>query len=166
MSAGFFAACGQTPLEQQSDLTAAIHDSVQIIEATDLDIAREELVILLLATIRDGDLSQVDNSAIDDIARLLNDDNDPIRGQAAAALGYFGPRAAHTIPALRDALAHFEKDLADERELLRQSGEVPEFPGWLANLETQSPGEICRALMLIGDTAPPELCQNGIYGTR
>jgi hypothetical protein len=154
------AACGET---HDDGLSTAIKEQVDVIVATDLDIQREEFVASLIRMLSEKDLTTADDASIDQVARLLADDNDPIRGEAAMALGLFGPRAQRTVPELKRAMERYERELADEQALLLQLGESPDNPGWLVTADTRSPDEICRALVLIGDNAPPEHCAGDRY---
>ncbi|HIC82365.1 MAG TPA: hypothetical protein EYH07_17975 [Kiloniellaceae bacterium] len=56
----------------------------------------------------EGKLETIDDSHIDDLAELLEDESDALRGVVAGALGHLGPRAARAVPALEEALRKVE----------------------------------------------------------
>ena len=62
-----------------------------------------------------GKMNQIDDSAIDALVPLLDDDSDVVRGWAACAIGYFGPRARRSLPALQAAQDRRVEDINKER---------------------------------------------------
>src|SRR6185436_5181378 len=64
---------------------------------------RERSAQILVAIIRRMDVSVIDKATIDEIAGLLEDNSDAVRGRMAIALGNIGAPAKHTVPALEKA---------------------------------------------------------------
>src|SRR5262245_9655041 len=64
---------------------------------------RERAAQILVAIIRRMDVSVIDTASIDEIAGLLEDNSDAVRGRMAIALGNIGAPAKHTVPALEKA---------------------------------------------------------------
>lgn len=74
----------------------------------------QDLQIVLNYLSDEGKLKNIDDSVVKDLAELLDDDNDVVRGAVAASLGWIGPRAAGAVPALQEALQRVDA----EREAL------------------------------------------------
>ena len=116
---------------------------------------RERSAQILVAIIRRMDATMIDMATIDEIAGLLEDDSDTVRGRMAIALGNIGPAAKHTVPALEKAFAR-AKDVADARN-------NPQTSPTIRNLGLGSSADsICFALMRL-EAFPPEGCLDGRY---
>src|SRR5262245_21092773 len=61
---------------------------------------RERSAQLLAALVRRMDVSVIDRPTIDEMAGLLEDNSDAVRGRVAIALGNIGEPAKYTVPAL------------------------------------------------------------------
>ena len=64
---------------------------------------RERSAQLIVAIVRRMDVTVIDKATIDEIAGLLEDNSDAIRGRMAITLGNIGAPAKHTVPALEKA---------------------------------------------------------------
>src|SRR5262245_20637083 len=73
---------------------------------------RERSAQLLVAIIRRMDVSVIDKPTIDEIAGLLEDNSDAVRGRMAIALGNIGAPAKHTVPALERAFVKAKEYMA------------------------------------------------------
>ncbi len=86
-------------------LVAQMIAKVRSVSSSEIRIAYAEslrMVIRYLAG--EGRLESIDDSHIDEMAELLEDESDALRGVVAGALGHLGPRAARAVPALEEAL--------------------------------------------------------------
>jgi hypothetical protein len=116
---------------------------------------RERSAQILVAIVRRMDATTIDMATIDEIAALLEDDSDTVRGRMAIALGNIGPAAKHTVPALEKAFVR-AKDIADARN-------NPQTSPTLRNLGLGSSADsICFALMRL-EAFPPDGCLDGRY---
>src|SRR5262245_43314477 len=73
---------------------------------------RERSAQLLVAVVRRMDVSVIDKATIDEIAGLLEDNSDAVRGRMAIALGNIGAPAKHTVPALEKAFVRAKEYVA------------------------------------------------------
>ena len=85
---------------------------------------------------------------IAEIASLLSDESDAVRGDAALALGVAGPAAAKTVGRLVQALRRAEE------EFIRPGEQAP---------SSFSGDQICAAFEQIGTTPPEAHCKYGTY---
>jgi hypothetical protein len=116
---------------------------------------RERSAQLLVALIRRMDVATIDRATIDDIAGLLEDNSDAVRGRVAIALGNIGEAAKHTVPALEKAFGK-AKDYAALQARTQQSVASRNY-----GLGT-SADSICFALAKLDATIPPG-CVDGRY---
>jgi len=63
-------------------------------------------------------IDTIDDRVIDKLVLLLDDDDDAVRGPAAAAIGYFGVRARRAVPALHDALVRLVMERKKRGDIL------------------------------------------------
>ncbi len=68
----------------------------------------DSLLSIVWYLVAEGRLDSVNDSHIEDLAALLEDESDAVRERVAAVLGHLGPRAARAVPALEDALRRVE----------------------------------------------------------
>jgi hypothetical protein len=116
---------------------------------------RERSAQILVAIVRRMDVSVIDMATIDEIAGLLEDNSDAVRGRMAIALGNIGPAAKHTVPALEKAFARAKETLAAAQNNPQPTGYRNFGPGTSAD-------SICFALMRLEATLP-EGCRDGRY---
>jgi len=117
---------------------------------------RERSAQLLVALIRRMDVSTIDRATIDEIAGLLADNSDAVRGRMAIALGNIGEPAKHTVPALEKAFARAKDYVA-----AAQNSPQPAIGYRNFGLGT-SADSICFALAKLEASVPPG-CVEGRY---
>jgi fructose-specific component phosphotransferase system IIB-like protein len=117
---------------------------------------RERSAQLLVALIRRMDVSTIDRATIDEIAGLLEDNSDAVRGRMAIALGNIGEPAKHTVPALEKAFARAKDYVA-----AAQNSPQPAIGYRNFGLGT-SADSICFALAKLEASVPPG-CVEGRY---
>jgi hypothetical protein len=117
---------------------------------------RERSAQILVAIIRRMDVSVIDKATIDEIAGLLEDNSDAVRGRMAIALGNIGAPAKHTVPALEKAFVK-----AKEFTAAAQSNPQPSIGYRNFGLGT-SADSICFALAKLEAPAPMG-CIDGRY---
>jgi len=117
---------------------------------------RERSAQLLVALIRRMDVSTIDRATIDEIAGLLEDNSDTVRGRMAIALGNIGEPAKHTVPALEKAFARAKDYVA-----AAQNSPQPAIGYRNFGLGT-SADSICFALAKLEASVPPG-CVEGRY---
>jgi len=118
---------------------------------------RERSAQLLVALVRRMDVSTIDRATIDEIAGLLEDNSDAVRGRMAIALGTIGEPAKHTVPALEKAFAR-----AREYVAAAQNNPQPPSIGYRNNGLGTSADSICFALAKLEASVPPG-CMDGRY---
>jgi hypothetical protein len=116
---------------------------------------RERSAQILSALIRRMDVSVIDKATIDEIAGLLEDNSDTVRGRMAIALGNIGAPAKHTVPALEKAFVR-----AKEYVAAGQSNLQPTI-GFRAYGLGTSADSICDALAKLEAPAPTGCIQVG-----
>ena len=117
---------------------------------------RERSAQLLVALIRRMDVSTIDKATIDEIAGLLEDNSDAVRGRMAIALGNIGEPAKHTVPAL-------EKAFARAKDYVAASQNSPQPAVGYRNFGLgTSADSICFALAKLEASVPPG-CVEGRY---
>ena len=117
---------------------------------------RERSAQLLVALIRRMDVSTIDRATIDEIAGLLEDNSDAVRGRMAIALGNIGEPAKHTVPAL-------EKAFARAKDYVAASQNSPQPAVGYRNFGLgTSADSICFALAKLEASVPPG-CVEGRY---
>jgi len=117
---------------------------------------RERSAQLLVALIRRMDVSTIDRATIDEIAGLLEDNSDAVRGRMAIALGNIGEPAKHTVPAL-------EKAFARAKDYVAASQNSPQPAVGYRNFGLgTSADSICYALAKLEASVPPG-CVEGRY---
>jgi hypothetical protein len=117
---------------------------------------RERSAQLLVALIRRMDVSTIDKATIDEIAGLLEDKSDTVRGRMAIALGNIGEPAKHTAPALEKAFARAKEYIASAQNTPQPS------IGYRNNGLGTSADSICFALAKLEANVPPG-CVEGRY---
>ena len=117
---------------------------------------RERSAQLLVALIRRMDVSTIDRATIDEIAGLLEDNSDAVRGRMAIALGNIGEPAKHTVPALEKAFGRAKDYVAAS-----QTNPQPAVRNRNFGLGT-SADSICFALARLEASVPPG-CVEGRY---
>lgn len=115
---------------------------------------RERSAQILVAIIRRMDVTAIDMATIDEIAGLLEDNSDTVRGRMAIALGNIGAPAKHTVPALEKAFVRAKDYLA-----ANQNNPPPGFRNFGLGTSADS---ICFALMRL-EAMPPDGCRDGRY---
>ena len=117
---------------------------------------RERAAQILVAVVRRMDVSVIDKATIDEIAGLLEDNSDAVRGRMAIALGNIGPAAKHAVPAL-------EKAFVRAKEYIGASQNSPQPTTGYRNYGLgTSADSICFALMRLEAAVPPG-CRDGRY---
>jgi hypothetical protein len=116
---------------------------------------RERSAQILVAIIRRMDVSVIDKATIDEIAGLLEDNSDAVRGRMAIALGNIGAPAKHTVPALEKAFVRAREFAAG------QNAPQPSIGYRNFGLGT-SADSICFALAKLEAPAPAG-CVDGRY---
>ena len=116
---------------------------------------RERSAQILVAIVRRMDVSVIDKATIDEIAGLLEDNSDAVRGRMAIALGNIGAPAKHTVPALEKAFVRAREFAAG------QNAPQPSIGYRNFGLGT-SADSICFALAKLEATAPAG-CVDGRY---
>jgi hypothetical protein len=155
--AGFPAmAQGQTP----ADDLAALKAQLLQLKVNPYPPPRERSAQILVAIVRRMDVSVIDMATIDEIAGLLEDDSDTVRGRMAIALGNIGPAAKHTAPALRKAFAR-AKELIAANQANPPAPTAPFNRNYGFGLGT-SADSICFAMMRL-EEFPPDGCLDGRY---
>jgi hypothetical protein len=119
---------------------------------------RERSAQILVAIVRRMDVSTIDKATIDEIAGLLEDKSDTVRGRMAIALGNIGEPAKYTVPALLKAFERSKEAAAEARNNPQASPIIRNY-----GLGT-SADSICFALMKL-EAFPPEGCLDGRYQT-
>ena len=119
---------------------------------------RERAAQILVAIVRRMDASTIDKATIDEIAGLLEDKSDTVRGRMAIALGNIGEPAKYTVPALLKAFERSKEAAAEARNNPQASPIIRNY-----GLGT-SADSICFALMKL-EAFPPEGCLDGRYQT-
>jgi len=118
---------------------------------------RERSAQLLVALIRRMDVSTIDKATVDEIAGLLEDNSDAVRGRAAIALGNIGEPAKHTVPAL-------EKAFVRGKEYITAVQSNPQPRGGFRNFGLgTSADSICFALAKLEAAMVPPGCVDGRY---
>lgn len=117
---------------------------------------RERAAQLIVALVRRMDVTTIDRTTIDDIAGLLDDNSDAVRGRMAIALGNIGEPAKHTVPAL-------EKAFVRAKEYLTAAQNNPPPPSGYRNFGVGSSADsVCFALLKLEANLPPG-CKDGRY---
>jgi hypothetical protein len=117
---------------------------------------RERSAQIIVAIIRRMDVTTIDKATIDEIAGLLDDKSDTVRGRMAIALGNIGEPAKYTVPALLKA---FERS----KEAAANAVNNPQASPIIRNYGLgTSADSICFALMKL-EAFPPEGCLDGRY---
>ena len=117
---------------------------------------RERSAQILVAVVRRMDVSTIDKATIDEIAGLLEDNSDAVRGRMAIALGNIGAPAKHTVPALQKAFVR-------AKEFMAAAQNDPQPPNNYRNYGlSTSADSICFALMRLEATLP-DGCRDGRY---
>jgi hypothetical protein len=117
---------------------------------------RERSAQLIVALVRRMDVATIDRMTIDDIAGLLEDNSDAVRGRMAIALGNIGEPAKHTVPAL-------EKAFARAKEFIAASQNNPQPVTGYRNFGLgTSADSVCFALLKL-EAALPAGCKDGRY---
>lgn len=147
---------GQTP----ADDLAALKAQLLQLKVNPYPPPRERSAQILVAIVRRMDVSVIDMATIDEIAGLLEDDSDTVRGRMAIALGNIGPAAKHTVPALQKAFER-AKEHAAAAENNPPSRSAPFNRNYGFGLST-SADSICFALMRL-EAFPPDGCLDGRY---
>jgi hypothetical protein len=119
---------------------------------------RERSAQILVAIVRRMDVSVIDMATIDEIAGLLEDNSDGVRGRMAIALGNIGPSAKHTVPALEKAFVRAKEHIADTQK----NPPSPTAPFNRNYGLGTSADSICFALMRL-EVFPPDGCLDGRY---
>jgi hypothetical protein len=117
---------------------------------------RERAAQILVAIVRRMDVTTIDKATIDEIAGLLDDKSDTVRGRMAIALGNIGEPAKYTVPALQKAFER-AKQVAAEAQSNPQASPVIRNYGLGTSADS-----ICFALMKL-EAFPPEGCLDGRY---
>jgi HEAT repeat protein len=117
---------------------------------------RERSAQLVVALIRRMDVTTIDRPTIDEIAGLLDDNSDAVRGRMAIALGNIGEPAKHAVPALEKAFDRAKEYIATARNSPQPAIGYRSF-----GLGT-SADSICFALMKL-EAATPAGCVDGRY---
>jgi HEAT repeat protein len=89
---------------------SAVAVEVDKIRSEPSSAARSKHAQQLADQIRQNKLAVLDGADIDLLANLLTDRDDSVRYWIAMALGYLGPRARQSVPALEKALKERECD--------------------------------------------------------
>jgi len=134
----------------QPTIDGEIANRVAMIEAapdTDARIESAAHLAEYIASRAPVEISNIDPPVIDDMAELLNDNDDWVRFYVAASLGFLGPSARRAIPALEKALARGEPP----REVL--PGQTRIFAG------LNSAHAICAAFEKIDLSRVPGNCR-------
>jgi hypothetical protein len=118
---------------------------------------RERSAQLLAALVRRMDKSVIDRATIDEMAGLLEDNSDAVRGRVAIALGNIGEPAKHTVPALEKAFVR-----AKEYITTAQNNPQPVYGYRNYGLGT-SADSICFALQRLEAATIPAGCVDGRY---
>jgi hypothetical protein len=84
-----------------------------------------------------ADSVRVTDSTVDDLAAMLNDDDDTVRGDIAACLGWIGARAQRAVPALLRAADRALVEQRIPRVVRTTSGEERQIA--LARLDSAAP---------------------------
>ena len=141
--------------QNAADDLSALKAQLLQLKVTPFPPPRERSAQILVAIVRRMDVSVIDMATIDEIAGLLEDNSDSVRGRMAIALGNIGPAAKHTVPALEKAFVR-AKDVADARN-------NPQTSPSIRNLGLGSSADsICFALMRL-EAFPPDGCLDGRY---
>ena len=143
---------GQAP---QDDL-AALKSQLLQLRVNPYPPPRERAAQILVAIVRRMDVTVIDQATIDEIAGLLEDNSDAVRGRMAIALGNIGPGAKHTVPALEKAFVRAKEHIATG-----QTSPEPRIGYRNYGLGT-SADSICFALMRLA-AAIPQGCVDGRY---
>jgi hypothetical protein len=159
MIAAALLACAGLPAVAQgqdgSDLDALKAQLLQL-KVNPYPPPRERSAQILVAIVRRMDVSLIDMATIDEIAGLLEDDSDRVRGRMAIALGNIGPAAKHTVPALEKAFVR-AKDYAADPQNNSPTARFDRNYGLGTSADS-----ICFALMRL-EAFPPEGCLDGRY---
>ena len=143
---------GQNPAD---DLTALKAQLLQL-KVNPYPPPRERAAQILVAIVRRMDVTMIDQATIDEIAGLLEDNSDSVRGRMAIALGNIGPPAKYTVPALEKALVRAKEYVADAQNNVQSSPGIRNFG------LGSSADSICFALMRL-EAFPPDGCLDGRY---
>ena len=142
--------------QDASDDLAALKAQLLQLKVNPYPPPRERSAQILVAIIRRMDASAIDKATIDEIAGLLEDNSDTVRGRMAIALGNIGPAAKYTVPALLKA---FERS----KEAAANSVNNPQASPMIRNYGLgTSADSICFALMRL-EAFPPDGCLDGRY---
>jgi hypothetical protein len=142
--------------QDPSDDLAALKAQLLQLRVNPFPPPRERSAQILVAIVRRMDVSAIDMATIDEIAGLLEDNSDAVRGRMAIALGNIGPNAKHTVPAL-------EKAFVRAKDYLASIQNNPPPPGSYRNFGLgTSADSICFALSKLEATLP-EGCMEGRY---
>jgi len=157
-------ACAGLPAMAQgqnaADDLAALKAQLLQLKVNPFPPPRERSAQILVAIVRRMDVSVIDMATIDEIAGLLEDNSDTVRGRMAIALGNIGPAAKHTAPALQKAFARAKENIA----AAQANPPAPNAPfnrNYGFGMGT-SADSICFALMKL-EEFPPEGCLDGRY---
>ena len=118
---------------------------------------RERSAQLIVALVRRMDVSMIDRMTIDDIAGLLDDNSDAVRGRMAIALGNIGEPAKHTVPALEKAFVRGKDYLAAAQI------NPPPNVGYRNFGVGSSVDSVCFALLKLEAATLPPGCKDGRY---
>ena len=155
-------ACTGLPATAQdrdaSDDVAALKAQLLQLKVNPYPPPRERAAQILVAIIRRMDVTAIDQATIDEIAGLLEDNSDAVRGRMAIALGNIGPSAKYTVPALQKAFVRAKDYIA-----AAQNNPNPP-PGFRNYGLGTSADSICFALMRL-DAMLPDGCRDGRYET-
>jgi hypothetical protein len=147
---------GQTP----DDDLAALKAQLQQLKVNPFPPPRERSAQILVAIVRRMDVSVIDKATIDEIAGLLEDNSDTVRGRMAIAIGNIGPAAKHTVPALQKAFVRAKEHIAAAQSN-PPSPSAPFNRNYGYGVGT-SADSICFAMMRL-EEFPPDGCLDGRY---
>lgn len=159
IAAAVFAFAGLPASAQNQDTNddlAALKAQLLQLKVNPFPPPRERSAQILVAIVRRMDASMIDKATIDEIAGLLEDNSDTVRGRMAIALGNIGEPAKYTVPALLKAFEKSKEAAAEAQNNPQASPRIRNF-----GLGT-SADSICFALMRL-ESFPPEGCLDGRY---
>lgn len=164
ISAAFLLSFGALPAaaqdlqqQQQRDDLANLKSLLLQLKVNPFPPPRERSAQLLAALVRRMDVSAIDRATIDEIAGLLEDNSDAVRGRVAIALGNIGQPAKHTVPALEKAFVRAKEHIAAS-----QNNPQPAYGYRNYGLGT-SADSICFALQRLEAATIPAGCVDGRY---
>src|SRR5262245_14339939 len=142
--------------QNSSDDLAALKAQLLQLRVNPYPPPRERSAQILVAIIRRMDVTVIDMATIDEIAGLLDDNSDAVRGRMAIALGNIGAPAKHTVPALEKAFVKAKAYVAEGQRNPQASIGYRNY-----GLGT-SADSICFALGKL-EAATPQGCVDGRY---